>query len=548
MQRPIQPLPPQLANQIAAGEVVERPASVVKELLENSIDAGATEIELAVEQGGLRLIRVRDNGYGIARDQLQLAVAPHATSKLYSQQELEQIASLGFRGEALASIASVSRFRLVSRVVDAEQGWGITCDGGDCVEPIPSAQPAGTQIEVRDLFHSIPARRKFLRSERTEFLHLEEVVRRLALSRFDIAFTLLHNGRQVMRLRRADDQMQQARRVGEVLGKGFNDTARFLDFDASGLHLHGWLAPPSASRSQADGQYFYLNGRVIRDRLIQHALRQAHQSLLEEGRHPAFVLFLQVDPRQVDVNVHPTKHEVRFREPRLIHDFLQRALREGLTGNGQVATDAPAHGSSSHHHPGASAVAEQQAFYRQAVEAKAAPMVDARTILFQRYLLLGSGEAPQLLDMLAAHRHLLQIHLQQLLDGSEVRSQPLLIPQSMELEAKQAEQLLASADNYAVLGFELDRLGESTVVLRRIPALLRGVDSEALLRLLQQWRGPVDDELLAQMAALVPPPVESLNAAQGLLRQLETLPDKGASFRRSLTVETLQKLFERGGQ
>lgn len=545
VQRPIQPLPPQLANQIAAGEVVERPASVVKELLENSIDAGATEIELAVEQGGLRLIRVRDNGHGIAREQLQLAVAPHATSKLYNQQELEQIASLGFRGEALASIASVSRFRLASRVAEAEQGWELSCDGGDCAEPIPCAQPAGTQIEVRDLFHSIPARRKFLRSERTEFLHLEEVVRRLALSRFDVAFTLLHNGRQVLRLRRAEDQVQQARRVGEVLGKGFNDTARFLDFDASGLHLHGWLAPPSASRSQADGQYFYLNGRMIRDRLIQHALRQAHQGLLEEGRHPSFVLFLQVDPRQVDVNVHPTKHEVRFREPRLIHDFLQRALREGLTGDTQVA---PAHGTFSSHQPGASSVAEQQAFYHQAVEAKAAPMVDARTILFQRYLLLGSGDVPQLLDMLAAHRHLLQIHLQQLLNGGGVRSQPLLIPQSMELEAKQAEQLLASADNYAVLGFELDRLGESTVVLRRIPALLRGADSEALLRLLLQWRGPVKDELLVQMAALVPPPVENLNAAQGLLRQLETLPDQGASFRRSLTIETLQKLFERGGQ
>lgn len=542
--RPIQPLPPQLANQIAAGEVVERPASVVKELLENSIDAGASEIELTVEQGGLRLIRVRDDGHGIEREQLQLAVAPHATSKLYNQQELEQIVSLGFRGEALASIASVSRFRLASRAADTEQGWEIGCEAGHCSEPSPSALPGGTQIEVRDLFHSIPARRKFLRSERTEFLHLEEVVRRLALSRFDIAFTLLHNGRQILRLRRADDQVQQARRVGEVLGKGFNETARFLDFEASGLRLRGWLAPPSASRSQADGQYFYLNGRMIRDRLILHALRQAYQGLLDEGRHAAFVLFLDVDPRQVDVNVHPTKHEVRFREPRLVHDFLQRALRDALTLQddkvGKPLQSPP-------HYPRDSAVAEQQAFYQKSLTTAAAPVVDVRAILFKRYLLVGSGDAPQLLDMVAAQRHLLHAHLQHLLQGGEVRSQPLLIPQSVELGAKEAERLAKAADRYAALGFELDRLGEGTVVLRRIPALLRGADSAELLRLLQQYadRQP-DATLLQQLAALVPPPV-AMNDAQSLLRQLEALPDRGAEFWRNLDVEALQKLFEHGG-
>ncbi len=542
--RPIQPLPPQLANQIAAGEVVERPASVVKELLENSIDAGASEIELTVEQGGLRLIRVRDDGHGIERQQLQLAVAPHATSKLYNQQELEQIVSLGFRGEALASIASVSRFRLASRAADAEQGWEIGCEVGNCSEPSPSALPGGTQIEVRDLFHSIPARRKFLRSERTEFLHLEEVVRRLALSRFDIAFTLLHNGRQVLRLRRADDQAQQARRVGEVLGKGFNESSRYLDFEASGLRLRGWLAPPSASRSQADSQYFYLNGRMIRDRLILHALRQAYQGLLDEGRHAAFVLFLDVDPRHVDVNVHPTKHEVRFREPRLVHDFLQRALRDALTTQGGAASKSL---QSQPHYPSDSAVAEQQAFYQKSLATAVAPVVDVRAILFNRYLLAGSGDAPQLLDMVAAQRHLLHTHLQNLLDGGEVRSQPLLIPQSVELGAKEAERLAKAADRYAALGFELDRLGEGTVVLRRIPALLRGSDSAELLHLLQQHAGQQSDAaLLQQLAALVPPPV-AMNDAQSLLRQLEALPDKGAQFWRSLDVGALQKLFERGG-
>ena len=302
MQRRIQSLPVQLANQIAAGEVVARPASVVKELLENSIDAGADQIELELEHGGIRLIKVLDNGRGIHRDDMKLALAPHATSKVYSQQELEQILSLGFRGEALASIASVSRFKLSSRMEDAEQGWELEAGGK---EPIPSPLPRGTLVEVRDLFHNTPARRKFLRSERTEFLHIEEVVKNLALSRFDIAFTLLHNGRQVLRLRQAEGEVQQGRRVGEILGKGFLREALQLGFEAAGMRLWGWLARPDASRSQSDKQFFYLNGRMVRDKLINHAVRLAHQAVLEPGRHPAYALYLEVDPRGVDVNVHP---------------------------------------------------------------------------------------------------------------------------------------------------------------------------------------------------------------------------------------------------
>jgi DNA mismatch repair protein MutL len=543
--RPIQILSSQLANQIAAGEVVERPASVVKELLENSIDAGATQIELVVEQGGLRLIRVLDDGHGIPHEQLPLAVMPHATSKLYSQQELEQIASLGFRGEALASIASVSRFRLASRFSDAEEGWEFSCDGNHCTEPVPSALPGGTQIEVRDLFHSIPARRKFLRSERTEFLHIEEVVRRLALSRFDIAFTLQHNGRQVLRLRRAEDPAEQARRVGEVLGRGFINGARGVQFEAAGLRLHGWMASPQASRSQADSQYFYLNGRMIRDRLIQHALRQAHQGLLEEGRHPAFVLALEIDPRQVDVNVHPTKHEVRFREPRLVHDFIQRALRDTLRGDTGGVVKADSYNRVNHR--GKDAVVEQEAFYRQAVRSDESSAQDARLILFRRYLLAVGGDGPQLLDIVAAHRQLLVNHLQNVLDGAEVRSQPLLIPKSAAVGVVEAERVLSAVTAFAAIGFELDRLGEETLVLRRIPAQLRGADSAELLRLLQQQAGePLDRSFLEALSALVPPPVESLAATQGLMRQLEALPDKGSEFWCSLNLDALQKLFESG--
>ncbi len=529
--------------------MIERPASVVKELLENSIDAGADEIEITVEKGGGRLIRVRDDGHGIPREQLQLALAPHATSKLYNQQELEQIASLGFRGEALASIVSVSQFRLASRVADAEQGWEISCGKGECDEPVPGTIPVGTQIEVRDLFHNIPARRKFLRSERTEFLHLQEVVRRLALSRFDIAFTLSHNGRQLLRLRCALDEAQQVNRVGQVLGSGFIENARPLHFEAAGLSLHGWLALPQGSRSQANSQYFYLNGRMIRDRLIQHAIRQAHHGLLEEGRHPAFVLFLQVEPRQVDINVHPTKHEVRFREPRLIHDFLHRALREALLDEGECASGAEPQRQPIFHKPTDTAVADQQAHYRQALQTEVSSNVEVRAILFQRYLLAGSGEEPQLLDLLMAHRYLLCSHLQALLGGAELRSQPLLIPQSREMGTKETERLLGSATSYAALGFELDRLGEGTVVLRRIPAILHGADAAALLQVLQQYAGrPVGAELLQQLAEQVPPPVESQAAAQGLLRQLEALPDPDEvkQFWRPLTVEALRKLFEGG--
>lgn len=580
MQRRIQPLPVQLANQIAAGEVVERPASVVKELLENSIDAGATRIELELEQGGSRLIRVIDNGRGIHPEDLPLAISPHATSKIYSQKELEQIASLGFRGEALASIASVSRFRLASRFEDETQGWEFDSDADAAV---PSPIPQGTMVEVRDLFYNTPARRKFLRTERTEYLHIEEVLRRLALSRFDIAFTLVNNGRKQLRLRSASNEGQRESRIADVLGRSFMQHALAFDFSAAALRLHGWLAGPDGSRAQADSQYFYLNGRMIRDKLISHALRQAHQEYLEPGRHPAYVLYLEVDPRQVDVNVHPTKHEVRFRESRMVHDFIVQALRNALAGEVAAALPATApdgdgvaaelvkYGahprSLSGQRPGPARVAEQNQFYRQGlkpstprtqIEAHEIP-ARAESILHGRYLLAHRQGEPLLLDLAAARKVQLRRHLEQMLAGEGVRSQPLLIPQSVNLPAQALTALEQGREQLARLGFDIESLAENSVVVRYIPAMLRGVEVEALVPMLAEVLAEVAAQggesvqgvaepllqLLLQQAVTARP-LSDMVEAQRLLQEVLALPNAGREFWRTLEFSQLESLFQRG--
>jgi DNA mismatch repair protein MutL len=322
-----------LANQIAAGEVVERPASVVKELLENSLDAAARRVDIDIEQGGSKLIRIRDDGAGINKDDLALALSRHATSKIADLDDLENIASLGFRGEALASISSVSRLQLMSRSADATDsgGWLVEAEGQAMTASMrPAPHPQGTTVEVRDLFFNTPARKKFLRTENTEFSRVDEVVKRLALSRFDVAFTLRHNQRTIHQLQAAVSTQEQQRRIGLVCGPAFLQHAVYVDIEASGLRLWGWVCLPTFSRSQADLQYFYVNGRVIRDKLVTHAVKQAYRDVLFGGRHPAFVLYLELQPSLVDVNVHPTKHEVRFRDQRLVHDFLFRSLHKAL--------------------------------------------------------------------------------------------------------------------------------------------------------------------------------------------------------------------------
>ena len=327
----IELLSPRLANQIAAGEVVERPASVIKELLENSIDSGAKRIDVDVEQGGVKLLRVRDDGSGISSDDLPLALARHATSKIRDLEDLERVMSLGFRGEALASISSVARLTLTSRTRSAEQAWQVETEGRDMAPRVqPAAHPVGTSVEVRDLFFNTPARRKFLKAEKTEFDHLQEVIKRLALARFDVAFHLRHNGKTILSLHEAHDEAARARRVSAICGAGFLEQALPIEIERNGLRLWGWVGLPTFSRSQADLQYFFVNGRAVRDKLVAHAVRQAYRDVLFNGRHPTFVLFFEVDPSVVDVNVHPTKHEVRFRDGRMVHDFLYGTLHRTL--------------------------------------------------------------------------------------------------------------------------------------------------------------------------------------------------------------------------
>ncbi|CAI0989075.1 TPA: DNA mismatch repair endonuclease MutL [Serratia fonticola] len=335
---PIQVLPPQLANQIAAGEVVERPASVVKELVENSLDAGATRVDIDIERGGAKLIRIRDNGCGIAKADLALALARHATSKISTLDDLEAIVSLGFRGEALASISSVSRLMLTSRTAEQSEAWQAYAEGRDqAVTVKPAAHPVGSTLEVLDLFYNTPARRKFMRTEKTEFGHIDEVVRRIALARFDVAINLSHNGKLMRQYRAAKEESQHERRLASICGPAFLQHALAISWQHGDLSIRGWVADPQGARQLGEMQYCYVNSRMMRDRLINHAIRQAYQDQLKDDQLPAYVLYLEVDPHQVDVNVHPAKHEVRFHQARLVHDFIYQAVTTVLQQAGNVA-------------------------------------------------------------------------------------------------------------------------------------------------------------------------------------------------------------------
>ncbi|MEJ2345523.1 MAG: DNA mismatch repair endonuclease MutL [Gammaproteobacteria bacterium] len=518
----IQTLPPQLINQIAAGEVIERPASVVKELLENSLDAGARRIEVDIEQGGKLLIRVRDDGAGIQRDDLGLALRRHATSKIRTLEDLERVASMGFRGEALPSIASVARLSLVSCAGGEGEAWKVEGDGreGD-VSTQPAAHPPGTTVEVRDLFFNTPARRKFLRTDKTEFGHVDSTVRRLAMSRFDVAFTLRHNRRAVCNLSPASDAAAQDRRIAELCGGEFLQQAVRLDYEAAGLRLWGWIGLPTFSRSQQDMQYFFVNGRTVRDRLVSHAVRQGYQDVLYHGRHPAYVLYLELAPELVDVNAHPAKYEVRFRQGRMVHDFLFRTVHEALAevrpGAHQPAPLAPdaaampgdagiqlAGESGAGRIPQQGAmplsVAEQVAAYG-ALHGAPAPALprggadeaptDAGELpplgyalgqLHGIYILAQNADGLVVVDMHAAHERVTYERFKGALEGDGIRAQPLLVPESLHVSAREAEAAEANAGIFAELGFEVDRQGPETLLVRQVPGLLRHADVSRLVR------------------------------------------------------------------
>ena len=525
---PIQTLPDILIDQIAAGEVVERPASAVKELVENALDAGASRIDVELEEGGMRLIRVRDDGAGIAADELALALSRHATSKIASLDDLEQVATMGFRGEALPSIASVSRFALASRPAWQDHAMRIESDGGKLQAPMPAQHPPGTTIEVRDLFYNVPARRKFLKAERTEFGHIEELLRAFALARMDIAFRLQHNGKQVRSYRASSSADEHLRRLGEALGDEFPSQSLAIEHAGAGLRLSGWVGLPTMARSQADQQYFFVNRRLVRDRVVTHAVRQAYADVLYHGRHPSYVLFLELDPVRVDVNVHPAKTEVRFRDARLIHDFLFRSLHQALSGTragaaggealggivpplqgGEAAPRPYTGGTIAHPFAGSSApqpyasqstmalpVREQIGAYAAlygtprgdtaavpmpASESGTAPPLGYALAQLHGIFILAENDAGLILvDMHAAHERISYERLKTAQDGDGIRAQPLLVPMTLAVSEREATCAEERREALAALGFEIDRSGPQNLTIRSIPALLDGVDARRL--------------------------------------------------------------------
>lgn len=520
----IHSLPVQLINQIAAGEVVERPSSVVKELVENCFDAGASQILIEVEQGGSRLIKIRDDGTGIIKDDLCLALSRHATSKIASLADLEQVASMGFRGEALPSISSVSKLTLISRTADSDCAWLVNSDGWETTtDPEPAPYPPGTTVEVRDLFYNTPARRKFLKSEKTEFAHIEALVRRMALSRFDIHFVLSHNQKEILQLKSAATIIEQENRIADICGSAFIENSVKIDFAASGLQLHGWVGLPTFSRSQQDMQFFYVNGRLVRDKLVSHAVKQAYQDVLYTGRHPVFVLYLQLDPVLVDVNAHPAKLEVRFREGRLVHDFLFSALHRSLADirpgsmehepsifsflNSQTQEAAEKNGfapaetkfNTSQYKPQQVALpfrveediksyaklrgdddVEQKQINHQNTEIP--PLGYAVAHLHNTFILSETNKGIVLVDTHAAHERVCYEQLKQQFQNNAVTVQPLLLPFKINVSAKEADLAEQESNFFISFGFEIDRSGPETLAVRSVPALLTNTDVEALVR------------------------------------------------------------------
>ncbi|MBS0212107.1 MAG: DNA mismatch repair endonuclease MutL [Proteobacteria bacterium] len=537
---PIRQLPDTLIDQIAAGEVVERPASVVKELVENALDAGATRVDVDLEEGGIRLIRVRDDGVGMAADDLALAVSRHATSKIASLEDLEGVLTMGFRGEALPSIASVSRFALSSRDEASAHGARLQVDGGKPAPIAPHPHARGSTIEVRDLFYNVPARRRFLKAERTELGHIEEWLRALALVRPRIDLRISHNGKSLKHYRPLRDGDDALGRIAEALGEEFAKACLALDHAAAGLRLHGWIGLPTTARSSADQQYFFVNGRAVRDRTVAHAVRQAYADVLFHGRHPAFVLFLELDPRRVDVNVHPAKHEVRFRDGRLVHDFVYRTLHEALAGARAGAVASPPQGASTQagaaglpssvtapafaggnttragfawppprqsglslgvheraaayaggfgsalHGAGASgmplpSVSSPPAMPPSGEEGEAPPLGYALAQLHGIFILAQNAHGLVVVDMHAAHERITYERLKAAQEGVGIRVQPLLVPPTLALSEREADAAEEHAQALAALGFEVGRSGPQSVTLRGVPALLDGADPRQLL-------------------------------------------------------------------
>jgi DNA mismatch repair protein MutL len=562
----IRVLPELLVNQIAAGEVVERPASVLKELLENSLDAGARAIVVSLDEGGVKRLQVEDDGTGIAREELPLALARHATSKIASLEDLEAVATLGFRGEALASIASVARLSLLSRATGAAHACRLDAEGGGAAEVAPAARAAGTTVTVEDLYFNTPARRKFLRTEATEFGHCDEVFRRVALARPEVAFTLRHNGR-VSRYLRAQGA---AERAAALLGDEFAAASVPLDQRAGPLRLSGLAGTPQAARSRADAQYFFVNGRFVRDRVLAHAAREAYHELLHGERQPAYVLFLDLDPRGVDVNVHPAKTEVRFRDSRAVHQFVRHAIERALSPS---AAEAPVSyavfqdkGFSQSSLGLAQPAAAYQGFAATAplpVSEKAPPLGYALAQLHGVYILAQNEAGLVLVDMHAAHERIVMEKLKLGIDAGAVGRQTLLVPAVMSVEALDVATAEENPDALARLGLEMTVSGPNELTVRAAPALLAGGDIAGLARgVLKDLREfgasqvltARQNELLATMAchaAVRANRILSVAEMNALLREMEETERSGSCNHGrptwyQLTMADLDRLFLRG--
>ncbi len=600
----IQQLPPQLVNQIAAGEVIERPASVLKELLENALDAGATRIFVELEQGGMQSVRVSDNGFGIPKKELHLAVQRHATSKIKSVDDLEQIATLGFRGEALPSIASVSRFSMASNnSEEGNAGWIISTDGREFSEEVePVRQTRGTTVEVKDLFFNIPARKKFLRTEKTELKHCDNVLRKIALSRFDITLIAKHNDRNFLEVNSCDFLSDGSDRVGQISGKQFADQSIYLENAATDIQVKGWISLPTFSRSQADLQYFYVNGRAIRDKVIAHAIKLAYKDVLYHGRFPAFVLFLEIDRSQVDVNAHPTKHEVRFRQSRYVHDFIRHTVgkaiaetmpkqeQQGAEQYREIVDDyiraaqtnsalpsnsympksgsSPSHVRETGHGYGAQVVNEYDLLLKTPPEEahtadEAPPLGYAIEQLHGIYILAQNANGLVIVDMHAAHERIVYEQLKASYQQGDLATQPLLVPLTINVSSQDAALAEQHSEVFLKFGFRVERFGEDSIVVREIPSLLQQADVNTLVldvladlsmfgtsEKLEQ----ANNELLSTMAcygsvrAHRKLTIAEMNA---LLREMEATErsaqcNHGRPTWVQLSIDQLDKLFKRG--
>ena len=599
----IKQLPSHLVNQIAAGEVVERPSSVIKELVENSLDAGATEIQVEVESGGMKRIRIVDNGSGIAKDELTLALSRHATSKINNLDDLESIKSLGFRGEALPSIASVSRLSISSATEQGEHGWKLDARQDSEPEPI-SHQSSGTVIEVNDLFYNVPARKKFLRTERTEFNHIDSLFKTLALSHPQVGLQLNHNRKTIYQLPSATNELTMKQRLARLCGSEFSSSVVTIDIAIDDLKLQGWVALPTFSRSQADMQYFFVNRRMVRDKVISHAVRQSYQDVLFHGRHAAFVLYLDLDPRQVDVNVHPQKHEVRFRNSRQVHDFLYRSLHRALAEvqpeqqlaspafalntAGLSAESAVSHqsrldlqqGTPPHRYTefakplSPERIQEQMAGYAQLVSQNevtdqssspelAPPLGYALAQFKGIYILAENDSGLVLVDMHAAHERIVYERLKQNAEAEGIISQPLLVPPTLNVSQSEAELVEQQSETIGLLGLNLERLSHEKIRVREVPALLKNANIEKLVRdvlsdLMEHGQSQrveqSTNEILSTMACHGSVRANhslSISEMNALLRDIEQTERSGQCNHgrptwKQLTLQQLDKLFLRG--